>query len=250
MVGWTGDSTDIAADCATDNAGSKATSNAENMTTDSADSKHTEGSSIFTNTNYTNTNTNYTYCSPICGELERSCEGAFAYFHGLKGKNSGLTGIMLVANRSDSRALLQAGAGGEDYAYKTALSTSKTGMILAELLSTAKLGFDDIYLTNVFKCLLPDDREPRAQEYRSCKKVLAAQIAEFLPKKMVALGQKAYNQLFPDEALAMGHRYAIGRILQHEGVPTLILPHPREIWYLPKAGKLEQYLLAADFLSA
>jgi len=173
-----------------------------------------------------------------------SCESAFCYFEGLKGKNSGLTKIMFVANRSDSRALSPEWGS----SYMTALLASKTGKILTEILAYSCLSFEDIFLTNVYKCLLPDDREPRAQEYKNCRTVLEAQIAEFSPKKIVTLGQKAYCQLFPEESLKVLHRDAVGQMMSYHDTPTLVFLHPREVWYLPREEKNEKYSQIADFL--
>lgn len=96
------------------------------------------------------------------------------------------------------------------------------------------MNFDDIYFTNVFKCLLPNNREPTKQEYQSCSRVLEQQVKELNPKAIVCCGRKAYESVFSDMAELYDFEQAINQTLQaYSLVPTLITYHLSRIERMP-----------------
>ncbi len=141
---------------------------------------------------------------------------------GLKGINADERKILFVAHRSDSRALQSN--------YETELAKSQSGKILEQILSTAKLSLDDIYLTNVFKCLLPSDRMPKKDEYVACLSNLDRQIINFKPKSIVTFGHKPYELMFDDNAFSE----VVGSRTEYHSIPTFISYHFSKIWSMPK----------------
>ena len=103
---------------------------------------------------------------------------AFCYNPGIIGANYNNSRIMFVLHRSDARVLetekpVDTGLmlfnanelPSEDY-YKQALRKSDTGRLLRWMNGYCGINEDDVYITNLFKCLLPDDKNPREKEYR------------------------------------------------------------------------------------
>ena len=69
------------------------------------------------------------------------------------------------------------------------------GKILNDLLQSANLSRDDIYIANVIKCRPPDNRAPEADEIETCKPFLLQQIQMIRPKLVCTLGNWATQTL-------------------------------------------------------
>jgi uracil-DNA glycosylase family 4 len=172
------------------------------------------------------------------------CEGAFSYFPGLKGEHADDHKILMILNHSDSRMLM----GKYKHSYSVALPYSNTGRVLEDMLEACDLSLDDVYLTNVFKCLLPHDREPRKGEYVKCRSVLERQIDEYCPERIISFGQKAYENLFPEVSKDEYFADAVDRVIERDGVPSLVCYHPRKIYSFPKEDRRRLYKRIARFL--
>ena len=180
---------------------------------------------------------------------ETPCERAFNYNSGRKGRNADKTKLLLVANHSDSRTTFQASLIREEgIDYELTLLKTQTGRNLVEMLKSCGLTLEDIYFTNIFKCLLPEDREPKREEYEACLKMLEGQVREFGPRGIIALSHQAYRFMFPEEKSK--HLESIGRVLRYKEVPTFISLHPRRIWSLPLEERLTHYQKVKEFLSS
>lgn len=173
------------------------------------------------------------------------CEGAFYYHAGLKGKNADETKILFVTNKPDSRILKPSLF--DD--YEIALSKSQTGQIIIDILNDCNLKLSDVFLTNMFKCLLPKDREPTRKEYESCVSLLERQVEGFKPDKMVAFGYRAYEFMFPKLAAQYTFGTMIGHELDYRGVPSLLTYHPGMMWKHPKEKRKEYYKKIKEFLN-
>jgi len=157
------------------------------------------------------------------------CKEAYGFNFGLEGNASVKTKIMFVLHRSDNETTEFFGG------YLAALRQRNTGIILERMLQYCNLDFNDIYLTNLFKCLLPKDRTPSIQEYQNCFEVFKKQITEFNPVSMVAFGPTVYEYLFPKNFKEQKLSEVEKKILYCDEIPelvipTLILPHPSYIW--------------------
>ena len=69
------------------------------------------------------------------------------------------------------------------------------GKILNDLLKSANLSRDDIYIANVIKCRPPDNRDPEPDEVETCKPFLLQQIQMIRPKLVCTLGNWATQTL-------------------------------------------------------
>lgn len=69
------------------------------------------------------------------------------------------------------------------------------GKILNDLLASANLSRDQIYIANVIKCRPPDNRDPEPDEVETCKPFLMQQIQMIRPKLVCTLGNWATQTL-------------------------------------------------------
>jgi len=65
----------------------------------------------------------------------------------------------------------------------------QAGMFLDELLASADLKREEVFITNVVKCRPPDNRDPMPEELAACAHYLDEQIALLDPKVIVTLGR-------------------------------------------------------------
>jgi len=65
------------------------------------------------------------------------------------------------------------------------------GRILDELLVSAGLAREDVYITNILKCRPPNNRDPESEEIKSCTPYLDRQIEVVKPQVLCCLGNFA-----------------------------------------------------------
>ncbi len=163
------------------------------------------------------------------------CNNVIAFHDGIKGKNSDITKLLFVLNCPDKRILQKALPGFDD--YETALFSTKTGLELNNIIDYCSLTFDDVYITNIFKCVFSSDKKPSEYEYKRCHdNVFKKQVESFMPKKIVVFGGSPYRAMFPNLAAEYVSDDLYGRYgFYNDSFPVLIMPHPSRIWaYLDK----------------
>lgn len=69
------------------------------------------------------------------------------------------------------------------------------GKFLTELLRTAGLKREDVFVGNILKCRPPNNRDPTDEEIEACSPYLKKQIQLIKPKLIVALGRFAASTL-------------------------------------------------------
>jgi DNA polymerase len=69
------------------------------------------------------------------------------------------------------------------------------GKLLNDLLQSASLSRDQIYIANVIKCRPPNNRDPEPDEVETCKPFLMQQIQMIRPKLVCTLGNWATQTL-------------------------------------------------------
>ncbi len=69
------------------------------------------------------------------------------------------------------------------------------GKLLNDLLQSANLSRDEIYIANVIKCRPPNNRDPEPDEVETCKPFLLQQIQIIRPKLVCTLGNWATQTL-------------------------------------------------------
>lgn len=156
------------------------------------------------------------------------CKRTLGFHEGIKGINYEKTKLMFVANKPDER-ILELVLPIFD-SYDIALSNTKTGKNMKSLLDYCNLCWDDIFWTNLFKCVLEKNKIPSKAEYKNClENHLNIQIESLKPNLIVALGAQVYKALFPELAKRFKHEEMIGRTYFYKNVETLIYSHPQKI---------------------
>ena len=90
------------------------------------------------------------------------------------------------------------------------------GKFLDELLSSAGLQRNEVYICNVIKCRPPGNRDPLPLEIETCRPWLDQQIQLVNPKVIVTLGRYSLARYFPKESISRIHgtpRRMDGRII-------------------------------------
>lgn len=181
-----------------------------------------------------------------CGK----CEGA-TYFHGgLRGKNADEKKLFFVLHRPDDRVAQPALALFDQ--YESALLHSDTGKNMARLLRNCGLSWEDIYLTNIYKCVPERNKDPTPEEYQNCiDNQFDGQLEEFQPGKIILFGKGPAKVLFP--VLTADNRFERleGRVERYRGWPCLILPHvsKMESSRVSEMGLKTFYKIIREFIS-
>jgi len=71
----------------------------------------------------------------------------------------------------------------------------KAGEVLDELLETAGMKREDIYIANILKCRPPNNRNPQEEEVEACTPYLDRQIEVINPKVICCLGNFAVSYI-------------------------------------------------------
>ncbi len=124
----------------------------------------------------------------------------------------------------------------------------KAGRVLDELLGSAGLSREKIYITNVLKCRPPENRDPTGEEVKACTSYLDRQIEIIQPKIIAALGRFATSYIFGKFGLEERKISAVhGEVFKVSTVAGQIkiipLLHPAVATYNP--GRIEE--LKRDF---
>jgi len=97
------------------------------------------------------------------------------------------------------------------------------GRLLNELLQSAGLSRNDIYIANVIKCRPPDNRDPLPDEVDTCKPFLFQQIELIKPKVVCTLGNFAMQTLLGKKVGIMKMR---GQSFQVQNFWVFPMLHP------------------------
>lgn len=177
----------------------------------------------------------------------RSCENcglSASRKHALPGEGNVGSGIMIVA--------LSPGAK-ENLANR--MFVGPAGQVLDKLFYKAGIRREDLFMTNLIKCMLPGNRKPKADEIASCGQFMDDEIALIQPELIVPLGQvaaKAVLDRFQNgpEEYAYRERIVFGSVLEMKGQKILPLNHPASLLYNPsyEADTIRKYEKLKSFL--
>ena len=96
------------------------------------------------------------------------------------------------------------------------------GQFLNQLLASAGLKREDVYICNVVKCRPPNNRDPLPTEMAACKHWLDAQLELLKPRVVVTLGRYSLGRYFPGESIGKIH----GKHVERDGVIYFPMYHP------------------------
>lgn len=80
-----------------------------------------------------------------------------------------------------------------------------SGKFLNELIESAGLTRDEVFITNIVKHRPPGNRDPLPDEIAACAGYLERQIAAIDPDVIVTLGRHSMNRYFPGERISKIH---------------------------------------------
>lgn len=102
------------------------------------------------------------------------------------------------------------------------------GKFLNELLDSANLKREDVFIANVIKCRPPGNRNPRADEIEACADFLREQTRTINPKVIVTLGNFA-TQFIMKTGIGITHLH--GTIHQVGRFTVMPVYHPAAAIY-------------------
>ena len=152
------------------------------------------------------------------------CELCKTRFNALTGEGNKNADIMLIAQ-----------APGELEDKENKMFIGPSGIMLDKLLMHSQISRDEIYMTNLIKCNLPQNRRPKQREIKACSKYLDLEIVEIDPKILVPLGYYATKYLFEKYSLSEFTKNEfpklIGNIFSIENRKIYPLSHPASLLY-------------------
>jgi len=141
----------------------------------------------------------------------------------------------------NAKIMLIAQAPGEKEDREGKMFVGPSGKVIDELLNEAGIKRDEIYMTNLIKCILPKNRKPKQDEIEACSHYLNEEIKLINPKILAPLGYyatcyifKKYNLPSPSKAEFSS---IFGKLFLAEDKKILPLPHPATCLYNPEFKK-------------
>ncbi len=129
--------------------------------------------------------------------------------------------------------MLIAQAPGEHEDREDRMFIGPSGKILDELLTTVDIQRREIYMTNLIKCMLPKNRNPKSDEIASCSPYLDREIELIDPKILASLGYYATRYILEKYGVPLPpkpeFREVYGNVLEIDGKTIIPLQHPAAV---------------------
>jgi DNA polymerase len=138
----------------------------------------------------------------------------------------------------NAKLMLIAQAPGENEDREGKMFIGPSGKVLDELLRTTNITREEIYMTNLVKCMLPKYRNPKQDEIEICSKYLDEEIEIINPKVLVPLGYYATRYIFKKHSCSLPSSkeefYKVyGKLFLAGDRKILPLQHPAALLYNP-----------------
>ena len=137
----------------------------------------------------------------------------------------------------NAKIMLIAQAPGEKEDKVGKMFVGPSGKVLEELLKSAEISRQTIYMTNLIKCKLPKYRRPKQDEIKACTSYLDEEIKLVNPKILVPLGYYATSYIFQKYNILLSSKAEFssicGKLFLAGNKKILPLPHPATILYNP-----------------
>jgi len=154
------------------------------------------------------------------------------------------TQLVMGSGNPDADIVLIGEAPGKNEDLQGKPFVGAAGKFLDEMLKTAEMVRDDIYITNIVKYRPPSNRDPKPEEKREFWSYLMRQIEIIEPKIIVTLGRHSGAAFVPDLHISRDHGRP--RQVNYHKKSYLLVPlyHPAAALY---NGSMRQVLID-DFL--
>lgn len=138
---------------------------------------------------------------------------------------------------ADAQVMIVAEGPGEHEERQGRPFVGPSGNVLRQLLESAGVSRDAIFITNVIKCRAPNNRAPNAVEIEACRPFLEQQLDAIKPRVIVPLGSAALNWFRPGS-----------KITREQGQPALHAPGQVILPFVhPAAGLRSKSLMDSIF---
>lgn len=114
----------------------------------------------------------------------------------------------------------------------------EAGGILTRIITAMGLKREDIYICNVMKCCLPENRDLETEEIAACAPFLLRQIRSIHPEVIVALGKCAADTLLNIKEPISKSR---GKFHDYNGIPLMPTYPPSYLLQQQKQGNLTSF---------
>lgn len=148
--------------------------------------------------------------------------------------------IVFGSGNPEARLMLVGEAPGRNEDLTGEPFVGAAGSLLEELLASAGMSRDDVYIANVLKCRPPGNRNPRPAEIEACTPFLRAQIELVDPELIVTLGNFATRFILGTTESITALR---GAGVELEGRTVFPVFHPAATIY----DRTKRAVLAEDF---
>jgi DNA polymerase len=106
------------------------------------------------------------------------------------------TNVLCGEGHLYAELMLIAQSPGEQEDKKDRMFIGPSGKVLDELLKTIHIDRNEIYMTNLIKCMLPKNRKPKPDEIVTCIQYLDQEIELINPRILAPLGYYATRYIF------------------------------------------------------
>ncbi len=123
--------------------------------------------------------------------------------------------------------------------------SASAGNLLAAMLRAIGLSRQQVYVSNVLKCITPNNRKAKAEESDNCLNYLKQQIKLVKPKLILVVGQNAAQQLLDSHSTMARLRQKVHSI-EDIDAPVIVTYHPASLLSIPadKAKAWQDLLFA------
>lgn len=142
--------------------------------------------------------------------------------HALPGEGHASSDLMLIAQ-----------APGTEEDKEGVMFVGPSGGKLNELLSKAEVSREEVFMTNLIKCMLPDYRKPRQDEIDACSSFLEREIKLVDPIVICTLGYFSTKYIFEKNNIRDKLNFPEICGIEHRVKEKIILPlgHPAALFY-------------------
>lgn len=148
------------------------------------------------------------------------------------------TQVLCGEGNPDAKLMLVAQAPGTKEDEEGRMFIGPSGKVLNDLLELNNMQRDELYMTNLVKCMLPNYRKPKQDEIDICSDYLDKEIELIDPTVMVPLGHYATKYLFEKYHLTVPSKpdffKLYGKLFLTNSRKILPLQHPAAVVYNPE----------------
>ena len=154
------------------------------------------------------------------------------------------TQLVMGAGNADADIVLVGEAPGKNEDEQGLPFVGAAGKFLNEMLASAGMNREDVYITNIVKYRPPNNRDPSPEEKKAFWPYLLEQLQIIEPKIVVTLGRHSMEYFLPGQCISKNHGQP--KRIQFDDLKIVIVPlyHPAAALY---NGSMRQTLID-DFM--